>query len=125
MVHEVLPKLEAQVGSAPVLAIARALTPAFQQALLEGAVDLVGSVSGSCPGMGRVRCRRRVRCLRDLRGAGAAGGWVCWPGQAGSGMSRNRVNALARASAQGQCSASRKNTLRWPRVIRAAMCSSR
>ena len=50
MVHEVLPKLEAQVGSAPVLAIARALTPAFQQALLEGAVDLVGSVSGSCPG---------------------------------------------------------------------------
>ena len=54
-----------------------------------------------------------------VRGGGGAG---C---QAGSGMVRRRVNALARARAQGQCSARRRNTLRCPRVIRAAVCSSR
>ena len=49
---------------------------------------------------------------------------VVLAGQAGNGICRRRVNALASASAQGQCSARRRKTLRWPRVIRAAMCNS-
>jgi hypothetical protein len=39
-------------------------------------------------------------------------------GQAGSGMSRRVRNALASARVQGQCSARRRKTLRWPRVLR-------
>ena len=43
----------------------------------------------------------------EVLGRGGAGG------QAGSGMCRSQVNALAIASAQGQCSARCRNTLRW------------
>jgi len=73
-------------------------------------------------GSGQYELPARGPAFRDRRGC-----WVvvllgC---QAGSGICRRRVNALARASAQGQCSARRRNTLRWPCVMRAATCSSR
>ena len=82
-------------------------------------VSPVGDVEGM------LEYRRDGRCLQGSFGSWvvcgiAAGQQVC-----GRKSAASRANAPASCRAQGQLAAMRSRMRRWPRVMRAAVCSRR